>query len=315
MALYYPDVSSAQAGMSLAGAAAVCAKVTQDVDYVNPDYQTFQRQAAAENALFFAYHFLTAGRAEAQAGWCYQHAGRVPLMVDTEPEPEISSYPTLADLTGFVDAYRRLGGTCWLSYLPRWYWANPVSSGGLGAPSLAPLIQRRMRLVSSDYVNAYSDDGPGWEPYGGMVPDVWQFTSTADWNGRVVDRNAFKGTLAQLRLLVSTGSAASPAKPQEEDDMMLEAGAGAETIITFTKGSKGWVAFGCDASRTRRPAPKLRVAVHSASRGMSQLVEDLALPVSGKASVNFTARDADMISVVRVAGGQGDDVPVGYNLG
>jgi hypothetical protein len=313
--LMYPDVSSAQAGMSLAGAVAVCAKVTQGARYSNPAYATFMRQAVAERALFFAYHFLTEGNPAAQAAWCRSHAGQLGLMVDCEPAP--GSNPALADLVGFVDAYRRLGGVVHLVYLPRWYWVAPVREGGLGAPSLAPLIERRLSLVSSDYL-PYSDDGPGWEPYGDMTPAIWQWSETAVWNGRPTDRNAFKGTLTQLGDLVATGSII-PAEPAaaaaEEDDMQqIASGNGQETIIAFLRGSRSWIAFACDASRTRAPAPVLRVAVHSASSGMSQ-VDTVTMPISGKHTVDFTAKDVDFLSVVREGGNPGDDVAVGYNYG
>jgi Glycosyl hydrolases family 25 len=315
MTIGYPDVSSAQAGMSLAGAQAVCVKITEGTGYVNPAAPEFKRQADTEGALLFAYHFLHQGNPAAQAAWCFAHNGRVPLMVDCEPAG--GSEPKLADLTGFIDEYRTLGGICHLAYLPRWYWANPVNAGGLGSPSLTPLAERDMALVSSDYV-PYSDTGPGWEPYGGMIPDVWQWTSVAHWNGRLVDRNAFKGTVAQLRTLITTGSI-TPPKPaapvvEEEDDMQLLPGDGAETIISFERGSRTWVAFACDASRTKSPAPVLRVAVHSGSRGMSQ-VDPVTMPVSGKHTVSFTAHDIDFLSVVRSGGNAGDAVAVGYNLG
>ncbi|MGO8957458.1 MAG: GH25 family lysozyme [Streptosporangiaceae bacterium] len=305
--LMYPDVSSAQAGMSLAGAAAVCAKVTEGTGYANPWFATFMSQAAAEGALFFAYHFLHEDQAAAQAAWCHQHAGGIPLMVDCEPAA--GSNPQLVDLTDFADVYRRLGGTVHLAYLPRWHWAD------LGSPPLAPLAKRAIALVSSDYL-PYSDNGPGWQPYGGITPSVWQWTETAHWNGQLVDRNAFKGNVAQLRALITTGSTATPGpRADEEDDMQqLVNGGGQETIISFQRGSKSWVAFACDASRTKSPAPVLRVAVHSASRGMSQ-VDTVPMPVSGKHTVSFTAKDVDFISVVRDGGGAGDAVAVGYNLG
>jgi hypothetical protein len=308
-ALMYPDVSSAQAGMSLAGAAAVCVKITEGAGYVNPSAPASKQQADAEGAVLFAYHFLHAGTPALQAAWCHQHNGSVPLMVDCEPEPP--SLPALADLTGFVDAYRQLGGICHLAYLPRWYWASPW----FGSPDLAPLAQRHMALVSSDYT-AYSDGGPGWKPYGGITPAIWQWTEAAHWNGQLVDRNAFKGTAAQLRQLITTGTTATPGprpRADEEDDpMMLQPGDAAETIISVQRGTKTWMALACDASRTHSPAPLLRVAVHSASRGMTQ-VENVTMPASGKHTVSFTAKDVDFISVVRA--GTGDAVAVGYNLG
>jgi lysozyme len=312
---FYPDVSSAQAGMSLAGAAAVCAKVTEGTGYLNPAYAQFKAQAEADGTLFLAYHFLHRGYPAAQAAWCYRHAGPVPVMVDCEPSPGIASYPQIADLTGFADAYRQLGGTVHLVYLPRWYWAAPPREGGLGSPALLALAMRRLVLVSSDYLG-YTENGPGWQPYGGMTPLVWQYTENAVWNGCLVDRNAFRGTAAQLGELAATGmlTPARPATTDQEDDMQLISGAGQETIVSFERGSRSWIAFACDASRTKSAAPALRVAAHSASKGMTQ-IEPVTLPLSGKATFRFTERDVDFLSVVRDGGNAGDDVAVGYNLG
>jgi len=303
MVTFYPDVSSAQAGMSLAGAPAVCVKITEGTGYVNPAYPAFKTQADAQGTLLFAYHFLYQGSVADQASWCRKHAGDVPVMVDCEPLA--GSFPRLPDLTGFTDAYRKLGGIVHLAYVPRWYWAE------IGSPDLTPLARWRMALVSSDYT-PYSDAGPGWEPYGGLTPAIWQYTAAAPVSGRLVDRNAYRGTVAQLRQLITTGTTAAAV---EEDDMqMLQSGPAAESIISIERGSRTWIAFACDASRTHSPAPVLRVAVHSASRGMSQ-IDQVDMPVSGKHTVSFTARDVDFVSVVRDGGNAGDAVAVGYNLG
>jgi hypothetical protein len=68
----------------------------------------------------------------------------------------------VADCLAFANALRGLGGVCTLVYLPRWYW-----QGTLGSADLTPLAAAGLHLVSSNYTR-YSDDGPGWEPYGGM---------------------------------------------------------------------------------------------------------------------------------------------------
>lgn len=97
--------------------------------------------------------------------------------------------------------------------------------------------------------------------------------------------------------------------------MQLQNGAAAETIISFERGSRTWIAFACNASRTHSPEPVLRVAAHSASQGMSQ-VDSVTMPVEGtKYTFTFKARDVDFLSVVRDAGNAGDTVAVGYNLG
>lgn len=204
--LRYPDIASYQAGIDLSGAPAVCAKVTQGTTYTNPSYAAFKAEAAAHGAFFFSYHFLTQGNGAAQADYCYSKAGPAPLMLDLEPiKDKLGNYiskPLVADATAFVDRYRTRGGTCYVLYLPRWYWAE------IGSPSLQPFIDRRMVLVSSDYTATYTDagSGAGWLSYGGMTPTVWQYTNAQALNGMAVDYNAFRGTLDQLKLLVNEGS-------------------------------------------------------------------------------------------------------------
>lgn len=201
--LFYPDISSRQgppdvpAVLSLKGATAVCVKATEGTGYTDPWYAHWKAEAAAEKVFLFAYHFLHAGNAAAQAAHAFSVVGKgTGLMVDVEETT--GSDPTIADETAFVDEYRKLGGTIWLDYLPHWYWQK------LGLPSMQPLIDRGMRLVSSDYT-AYSDTGPGWQAYGGRTPVVWQFSPSHPFNGQSVDFNAFKGTLGELESIVLTG--------------------------------------------------------------------------------------------------------------
>lgn len=199
MTIFYPDISDAQTGINLKGAVAVCCKATQSTNYTNADYARAKANAAENGVYFFAYHFLVQGPTPAaQAAYCFKVVGKTPLMLDVEQTT--NSNPTVADAQEFVDAFRKLGGIINLLYLPRWYW------GDLGSPSLAGVHERGLRIVSSAYTT-YSDSAAatGWEPYGGITPTIWQFTENAVVNGRVVDRNAFRGTLAQLKSIVETG--------------------------------------------------------------------------------------------------------------
>lgn len=198
MTLHFPDVYSGQAGIPFTGAPIAIVKATQGTGYVNPDFAPAQARAATAGAYLCGYHFLEAGGGAAQAAHCHAIAGTVPLMLDMEEAPD-GGQPGVPDAVAFIDRYRALGGTCFLLYLPHWYWQR------IGSPSLAPLISRGMLLVSSNYTT-YSDDGPGWAAYGGMKPAVWQYTSTATFNGHhPVDMNAFKGTVAGFRSLATTG--------------------------------------------------------------------------------------------------------------
>jgi hypothetical protein len=197
--LAYPDISSAQAGIDLAGAGFVVCKVTQGTGYLNPDYQAERSQAQLKRVLFAAYHFLERGNAAAQAAFAHTHAWDVPLMLDAETDPATGHGPSVADVAEFISAYRRLGGALHLLYLPHWYWAE------IGSPSLTA-AGAGLRLASSNYTT-YSDTGPGWEGYGGLTVATWQYTSTATFGGKTVDLNAWKGTPAQLMDFMTNGPA------------------------------------------------------------------------------------------------------------
>jgi GH25 family lysozyme M1 (1,4-beta-N-acetylmuramidase) len=214
MTLKYPDVSNFQGNMALtAGTPACIAKASEGTTYKDLYYAHFKAEAARVGAVFGAYHFLHAGNASAQAANCFAAVGRdVPLMVDVEPTA--GSNPMLSDLVAFRDAYRKLGGLVRLNYLPHWYW-----SGTMGSPSLAPVSD--LALVSSSYT-AYSDTGPGWASYGGLAPQVWQYTNVQPYSGQSVDFNAFRGTVAQFKALlglVSPPPPPPPPPPIQETDM------------------------------------------------------------------------------------------------
>jgi hypothetical protein len=121
--------------------------------------------------------------------------GKTSIMLDVEKEP----LDTLAeqrelvqDIYAFADQYHAAGGRVTLAYFPHW------EEQAVGSPSLTGLTSRGIGLVSSNYTT-YSDSGPGWAPYGGVTPIIWQYTSTP------LDTNAFKGTTAQLADLWAHG--------------------------------------------------------------------------------------------------------------
>jgi GH25 family lysozyme M1 (1,4-beta-N-acetylmuramidase) len=218
MTIFYPDVSSYQAGISFSGCAIAMVKATEDDNYTNPDYASAKVRAADAGAYFCAYHFLHAGNGAGQASYAYGVVGsEVPLMIDWEPaynpDGSIASAPQVSDAADFINQYRALGGTTYLLYLPHWYW-----EGNLGQASLTSVIDLGMLLVSSDYT-AYSDTGPGWAAYGGMTPVIWQYTSTATLNGVTnVDMNAYMNTLANFQAQVTTGAMAGSEPTLVEGD-------------------------------------------------------------------------------------------------
>jgi hypothetical protein len=202
MTIYYPDIYNGQKGLRIQpGTVAVCAKASEGTYYHDPSYADFASQAAGVGAVFFAYHFLVGGNADQQADYCHAIVGNTPVMIDCE---DTSTRPGLPDCLEFAAELRARGGTCSLLYLPHWYWQDH-----LGSPSLSPLVPAKLSLVSSAYT-AYSDTGPGWTPYGGLAPAIWQYTDQQPYGGMQIDFNAFRGTAAQLAALVSGTGGAPP---------------------------------------------------------------------------------------------------------
>jgi hypothetical protein len=204
--IFFPDVSNYQAGLTIqSGTPALLAKATEGSTFTDGAYAGFRAQAGRVGAVFGAYHFQwDSGAAEAQH--IHQVVGSTPLMLDVE-NPNVQV--TLAGVIALVHNYRALGGVVQLAYIPHWYW-----EGTMGSPSLVPLQQLGVRIVSS-YYGTYSDSGPGWAGYGGITPVQWQYTDSFSYGGMAVDYNAFKGTAAQYRALLLTGSTSST-----EDDMI-----------------------------------------------------------------------------------------------
>jgi hypothetical protein len=235
--IFYPDISNYQAGLIIQpGTVAVCAKASEGTGYRDPTYSGFQSQAAARGVFFFAYHWLHHGNVDAQANFCHGIVGGTPVMIDCEG----SDKPTVSECVAFANALRARGGVCSLTYLPHWYWQDY-----LGSPSLTPLTNAGLSLVSSSYT-AYSDSGPGWNPYGGVAPVIWQFSSNYPYGGKNVDFNAYRGTAVQLTALVS--GKLSPSTSSEETMPHLDLELNKAQVLTSPTvvGGSGWVCLSSD---------------------------------------------------------------------
>lgn len=187
--LIFRDVSHYQGAYKPTGP--TIAKATEGTSFVDPAFAGDRTRAAAAADLFLPYHFLAHGNIAAQVAHVIATIGhREDVMLDVEYEAGKPD-PTLDDVYGFADAFREAsgGGKVSLGYIPEWFWA-----GHWHSPSLGGLTARRIGLVSSHY-SAYSDTGPGWSPYGGVTPVIWQYAD------KPYDTNAFKGTPDQLHAL------------------------------------------------------------------------------------------------------------------
>lgn len=208
MTIFGPDISSYQHGVNIAALTDpfVLLKATEGTYYTDADYGHWLAQAKTSGKLVIAYHFISGEDPNAQAEHLAAHIvdSALPVMLDWEPT---NTYrPTFGQLLAVADALVRHGLRPKLAYVPAWYHAQ------VGKPSLAPLSARGMAVVSSAYPNPAAgyeasggDEGEGWTPYGGLTPLLWQFTDVAVEGGqRVGDRNAFRGTVAQLAKFLGT---------------------------------------------------------------------------------------------------------------
>lgn len=205
MTVAFPDLSNFQAGLRIQpGTVAVVAKATEGNYYEDRSYLSFKQQTANEGGVFSSYHYLRSGYGAAQAQYWHNYVGPgVPGMLDVE-----QGSGGVADILDFKREADNLGARVWGAYLPHWYWQQ------IGSPDLTPLAAAGLALVSSNYT-AYSDNGPGWYPYGGLVPEVWQWTNALRYGGQSVDFNAFKGDAVQLAELINghSGPPGQPVKP------------------------------------------------------------------------------------------------------
>ena len=181
-------------------------KVTQGTGYVNPYWQgpAFNAKAAmaaradATGFVPGGYLFLEAGNGAAQANHFANHAGDMAgFAVAVDVEPTGSSNPSYSTARDCVARLRAIyPGQPIVGYIPHWYWGNQDTT----------FVDV---LWASNYVTAatappadmYQHVTPGqWAGYGGMAPELLQFTDKAAVAGvsGPVDCSAFRGTAAEL---------------------------------------------------------------------------------------------------------------------
>lgn len=212
MTIRFPDLSHYEAGVPLNDVPALLTKATQGTTFVDPTYAGYRDAARALGIPFGGYHYVTLDDPGAQARHAFVVIGHdVPAMWDIE-----KGSGTLAHLLAVHDAYTALGGRATLAYVPHWYWQQ------IGSPDLRPLAARGLALISSAYTT-YADTGPGWAPYGGATPLIWQYTNAGPLNGRAVDMNAFRGPLSELRKVFEGGTTAGDTGVSTMDEQSIAA--------------------------------------------------------------------------------------------
>lgn len=190
--------------------------------YVPSGFKEFFRRAEAEGFVMGVYAFLLGTPARAQADHFLRTIEAVGgpddkiLMVDFEEYPAPHGYLTPGNdqlMTFVAEIKRRVGDHHpVVLYSGRHFWNGGDSSGdferyGADVAWDAMYLDMSPHGRPRDY---YADvEHRGWgEPWGGVEPWFWQFTSAGGVAGLNIDVNAYRGTREQLLALTGTKGAA-----------------------------------------------------------------------------------------------------------
>jgi GH25 family lysozyme M1 (1,4-beta-N-acetylmuramidase)/peptidoglycan hydrolase-like protein with peptidoglycan-binding domain len=187
----------------------------------HPETRYFREMAtAAKEAglLVGGYHNLIHGdlsSIQRQVAWFRAELNSVQAdfaMVDIEPYEALKAndlWPRIDDAELFVQEFNNQDSSRALAvYLAKWVW-----SSWLGKPDLRTLMQNaggplinanypanEIKNYEEKYAAIGGDSGPGWTVYGGVMPEIWQYSSTSEVPGAspITDVNAYRGSLDQL---------------------------------------------------------------------------------------------------------------------
>lgn len=184
------------------GFSGMCHKVSEGDYYEDPFWPVVLQACRDANLPVLGYHYVTSNDGGSQAQ-TYLAAGGLPnAMFDWE-----ANGGDLANYYAVASAFNAAGITVGVGYCPQWYW-NEVGGGDLteAGAIVSSAYPDGTGYASVIYANGGGDNGPGWQPYGGVTPTCWQFTDQALIAGITVDCNAFKGSPDQLAQLFSGGT-------------------------------------------------------------------------------------------------------------
>lgn len=188
MTIFGPDISNNNGVVDIdrvvaEGSSFVFAKVSEGAFFGDRFWPRTRDWCAATGLICVGYHYVRTDDPDHQATMFANNGGGTRVMFDVEVNSgDINNY------WACVQAFNRRGIEVVLTYLPHWYWLQISRPDLSNVPGL---------LISSNYTT-YSDDGPGWTPYGGRTPDLWQYTDKQPIAGMSLDANAYRGTKQQL---------------------------------------------------------------------------------------------------------------------
>jgi len=321
--IFGPDISSFQSGLTLSRlryASFVIAKTTEGTYYTDADYQSWRQQTENLGKPFVWYHFLSGEDAAAQARHTLANVGdaQLPGMLDAEPAGDY--HPTLGQILGYIDAAHAVGLNLRLCYLPRWYWQQ------MGSPGLGGLLERGVHLVSSSYPRdiggspeyLYPGDGAaGWQGYGGVPVEIYQFTNQAADGGMSMDYNAYHSDVESLRLLLDDQR---PTSTSEDDDVPafatgeIKPGPGAVTMVCPPPANLGaagwgnvWFSLGADFGEAH-----VRVAIFTHGQGWSHIYDDVVVRATDDRVNPFGGPLPTGVQKISIARRANPDVPLAY---
>jgi hypothetical protein len=221
MPLFYPDASNVQWSPNATfssqgqdallnfltaakgeGMAGVVHKVSQGSDFTDVYWQACRHWCENNDMSWLGYHYVDMTNPIDQARNFVNNNGGQWAMLDFE-----QGSGNISQFWNVVNAFNNAGVSVSMTYVPRWYWEQ------IGQPDLSYLTGNQITLVSSNYPTApfatagdiYNGaggaTGPGWLPYGGCTPGVWQFTDQATIGGIRVDCNVYLGPGPNLNAL------------------------------------------------------------------------------------------------------------------
>ena len=208
MTIWGIDVSHNQSGLDpkkvkQEGFSFMYGKVTEGQGFRDPNFAEFRDAAKAAGMLFAAYHFLRSDSSAAeQAANTAAAIGdkSIPVIIDCEINR--GSRPNLQNARDYAAALGHLGVRASAIYLPHFWWQS------LGSPSLAgwKLVQALYPNNRHDFASRIypGDNDSAWNSMGGVVPSILQFgdqVKLSSYTANVVDADAFRGTLDQLKAL------------------------------------------------------------------------------------------------------------------
>ncbi|WP_100466657.1 GH25 family lysozyme [Mycobacteroides abscessus] len=189
----------------------VWAKVSEGASFKDTFWPRTRDWCRQAGLLLAGYHYVREGDADAQAETFVAQLGdkTIPAMLDFE-----DGSGGIGNFWAVKNAIEARGVRVALSYIPRWYWEK------IGKPDLSgvPGLIQSSYVTGTGYASVLypGDDNSRWAPFGGKAPDILQFTSQAQVAGKILDANAFRGTVDDLNALLR-GGPTFPGEPEAPD--------------------------------------------------------------------------------------------------